>query len=825
MTKKEESIFFTDGTSVRLESLEQDFAEAMEYFLVKDKTTVTGQDTYIGLSMAIRHRLIRKWLRTQEEYRKRDAKQVYYLSMEFLMGRLLGNTLINMGYYRECSDILSSIGYNLEDIRDEEPDMGLGNGGLGRLAACFLDSMATMGIPATGYGIRYEFGIFNQSLKDGYQIELPDRWLKFGCPWEIMRRELVYTVKFGGRVVSETRDGRHHFRWADTEDVLAVAFDIPIPGYMNNTVNNLRLWQATTTNEFDFTYFNKGDYMAAVQDKNNSENISKVLYPNDNVYLGKLLRLKQQYFFVSATLQDIIKNYRRRHSDFSKFADKVAIQLNDTHPTLAIPELMRFFMDEEEMEWHDAWEITKATFAYTNHTVLPEALETWSVEIFEKLLPRHLQIIYEINRRNLNEVRDFYNFDLHKVRHISIIAEGAPKTIKMANLAIAGSHSVNGVSALHTEILKERIFSNFYKLTPEKFNNKTNGITPRRWLKKSNPFLANIISERIGDGWVTDLDQLRKLEEAVDDPNFHELWQESKWLSKKHLARFIKDYTGITVNPESMFDVHIKRMHEYKRQLLNVLHVITLYNRIKKHPQMDFVPRTVIFGGKAAPGYFMAKLVIKLINSVAKTVNNDPDVKDKLKVVFLSNYCVSMAEKIIPASDLSEQISTAGYEASGTGNMKFMLNGALTIGTLDGANVEMMEEVGEENIFIFGLKANEVRELKLNGYNPMDYYRKNSELAKVIDMIGSSYFAPDEPEIFQPIYNSLLLYGDNYCHLADYESYIEAQEKVNALYRNQAEWTRKSILNTARSGKFSSDRTIRQYSEEIWNVKPVKIEI
>ncbi|HOW51324.1 MAG TPA: glycogen/starch/alpha-glucan phosphorylase [bacterium] len=817
------NIFFTDGKLLG-KDLKPDFEKALEYLLVKDRTTVNSRDIYFALAFAIRHRLIRKWLRTQYEYRKQDAKRVYYLSMEFLMGRLMGNMLTNTEYYKECSEILMQLGYNLEDIRDVEPDMGLGNGGLGRLAACFLDSMATMSLPAYGYGIRYEYGIFKQEIKNGWQIELPDNWLKYGCPWEIARPHLEYRVQFGGRVATEQDGaGRFHFKWVDTEDVIALAFDVPVPGYRNNTVNNLRLWQAKATTEFDFSSFNSGDYMAAVDGKNKSENISKVLYPNDNVHAGKILRLKQQYFFVSATLQDIIYHFKKAYDDFREFPDKVAIQLNDTHPVIAIPELMRLLMDQEGFEWTEAWDITKRTFGYTNHTILPEALEKWDVELLGPLLPRQLQIIYEINRRFHNELRDMGRFDDNAIAKMSIVEEATPKMVRMAHLAIVGSHSVNGVSQLHTDILMNDIFRDFCRYNPTLFNNKTNGITPRRWLKKANPFLANIISDRIGEEWVTDLDKLRKLEPFVDDAEFRELWREAKLLAKRHLARYIKETYGVAVNHNSIFDVQIKRLHEYKRQLLNVLHVITLYNRIKANPSGDFVPRTVIFGGKAAPGYQVSKLIIKLINSVAQVVNNDPAVGDRLKVLFLKNYSVSLAEKIIPATDLSEQISTAGYEASGTGNMKFMLNGALTIGTLDGANVEMAEEVGMENIFIFGLKAHEVRELKKRGYSPQEYYQRDNEMRKVLDMINTDYFNKNEPGIFQFLYQNIVLFSDHYCLLADYRAYVDTQEKVSALFRDQEAWTKKSILNTARSGKFSSDRTIMQYADEIWKVKPVII--
>lgn len=824
---KENSIFFTDKIDENSTAFERDFAKALEYQLVKEKTTVKERDAFVAVSTAIRHRLIRDWLRTQHTYRQNKAKRIYYLSMEFLMGRLLGNTLINLDFYDEASEIVEKLGYNLEDLRDLEPDMGLGNGGLGRLAACFLDSMATLELPAYGYGIRYEYGIFRQGIKNGYQVEVPDNWLKYGCPWEICRQELEYRVKFGGKVITEKdENGVQRYKWVDTDDVFALAYDVPIPGYNTDTVNNLRLWQAKSTNEFDFQYFNSGNYMAAVGDKNKSENISKVLYPNDNMHEGKILRLKQQYFFVSATLQDIIRHYKKNHGNgFEDFSEKVAIQLNDTHPSIGIPELMRILIDEERIDWNTAWEIAKKTFAYTNHTVLPEAVEKWDVEIMGQLLPRQLQIIYEINRRFMNEARDFRGFDMKRMKDVSIIEEAGHKYVRMANLAIVGSHSVNGVSALHTEILKNGMFKDFHELFPGKINNKTNGITPRRWLKKANSFLGRLISEKIGNGWIGDLSKISEIEKLAEDPDFQETWQQAKWLAKIQLQRYVKKTMGFDLNINSMFDVQVKRMHEYKRQLLNVLHAIVIYNRIKKNPDGNYVPRTKIFGGKAAPGYFASKQIIKLINSVSKKVNGDPAVNKYLNVFFFPNYSVSMAEKIIPASELSEQISTAGFEASGTGNMKFMLNGALTIGTLDGANVEMLEEVGQDNIFIFGLKKDEVKETRLNGYNPKAFYDSDSELKQVVDMIKDDYFNKDEPGIFQHLFDDLVIYGDNYMLLADFRSYIDAQDKVDETYRDGFQWTKMSILNTARSGKFSSDRTISEYAKDIWNVDPVKVDV
>ncbi len=822
MSLKSGSVFFTDKEDPTSFTLSNQFAEHLEFVLVKDKFTVTDDDAYFSLSMSIRDRLVRRWLRTQQKYKEKNVKRVYYLSMEFLMGRLLGNALINLNFYDECYQILKNIGYNLEEVRDLEPDMGLGNGGLGRLAACFLDSMATLNLPAFGYGIRYDYGIFKQEIENGYQVEQADNWIAYGNPWEILRRRLTYRVKFGGHVESQEENGRLQFNWLDTNDVIAVAYDIPIPGYRTTTVNNLRLWSSRAATDFSFAEFNSGHYLKAVENQNLSENISKVLYPNDNLAIGKSLRLQQEYFFVSATLQDIIRKFRISNKSINTFAEKTAIQLNDTHPVVAVAELMRILLDEEQFSWEEAFEIITNTFSYTNHTVVPEALEEWSVPLFEELLPRHLQIIYEINARFLNLVRKNYTNDDSIISEISIIREGKPKKIRMAYLAIVCSHKVNGVAALHTEILKNRIFYHFNKIYPKKFINVTNGITPRRWLKTADPFLSELISDRIGDKWTTDLKQLKKLEPLIDNSDFKEFWRTSKWLSKKILIEIIKQENGIEVNPDSIFDVQIKRFHQYKRQLLNVLHIVTLYNHIKDDPRIDIIPRTVIFGGKAAPGYYTAKLIIKLINSVADVVNNDPDIDGKLKVVFLKNYSVSLAEKIIPASDLSEQISTAGLEASGTGNMKFALNGALTIGTMDGANIEIREEVGDENIFIFGLLADEVVKLKQNGYNPREYYENNKDLKRVIDMISSNYFNRNETGIFDPLIEELMNH-DYYCLFADYQSYIDMQKKVSKLFRNADEWTKKSILNVARIGKFSSDRSIKEYSDKVWNIKPVKI--
>ncbi len=817
------SLYFVDGHNGEL-SLEQSFRYHLESTLVKDKNTATKSDVYRALVLSVRDMLIRKWLRTRDEYARRDVKKVYYLSLEFLMGRLLSTTLINIGYYDTCRDIMQSIGYDLDEIVEEEKDMGLGNGGLGRLAACFLDSMATLQIPSFGYGIRYEYGIFDQEIENGYQVEKPDNWLAFGTPWDVRRPEFTCRVKFGGSVTSwEDREGRVHFDWTDTNDVLALAYDVPVPGYRNNTVNTLRLWRAKSTNDFDLKLFNEGDFIKAVEGKNTTENISKVLYPNDNFYSGKVLRLQQQFFFVSASLQDIIRQFRLQHTDWRLFPDRVVIQLNDTHPAIAIPELMRILMDVEGLSWRSAWEIVTQTFAYTNHTVLSEALERWSVALLEDLLPRHMQIIREINKRFLYEVAQHWPNNPDKAASMSIIEEGSDPHVRMAYLAIVASFSVNGVAELHTHILKTRLFADFYQFFPEKFNNKTNGITQRRWLQKANPSLSELITGRIGNAWCLDLYDLQKIEQYIGDADFMMQWRASKRHNKELLFKYIEANYPVQLNPNSMVDAQIKRIHEYKRQLLDVLHVITLYNRIKDNPHIDIVPRTVLFAGKAAPGYFMAKLVIKFINSVADVVNNDPVVGDRLKLLFLKNYSVTLAERIIPASDLSEQISTAGYEASGTGNMKFQLNGALTIGTMDGANIEMREEVGPDNIFIFGLGAEEVLALKHNGYNPREYYERIAAVQRVIDMITHNVFAPEEPGIFMPIVNGLLE-QDVYCLLADYESYIATQDRVAELFRNEWEWTSKSILNTARSGRFSSDRTIRQYGDEIWRATSVPIQ-
>lgn len=801
--------------------LKRAFIFHLTYSLSKDKYSATERDYYTSLAYAVRDRLTEKWIETQQSYYNKDVKRVYYLSLEFLIGRTLSNSMVNLALSDNAKIMLNELDHDIEDIIETEWDAGLGNGGLGRLAACFLDSMATLKIPAYGYGIRYEFGIFFQKIIDGSQQEAPDNWLRLGNPWEFERPEFIYPVNFYGNVNQYINDnGILEHKWINTQQVMAAAYDTPVPGYNNDTVNTLRLWAAKASREFDLQYFNDGNYTKAVSAKAQSEIISKVLYPNDNIFEGQELRLKQEYFFVSATLQDIVRRYKKTHADFKEFYDKVAIQLNDTHPSLAIPELMRIFVDIERLDWDTAWDITTKTFAYTNHTVLPEALEKWPVPLIEMVLPRHLQIIYEINHRFIEYISEKYPHDIGRLSRMSIIEEGDIKKVRMALLSIVGSHSVNGVSALHSEILKHDVFKDFFDIWPQRFNNKTNGITPRRWLKLCNPGLSNLITNNIGDGWETDLNKLKGLSNISRNSAFQRQWQEVKQANKQRLAQYIQIHNCIDVNIDSIFDCHIKRIHEYKRQLLNILHVIYRYNRIKCRDTKNIVPRTVIFAGKAAPGYYMAKLIIKLINCVADVINKDNETNDLLKVVFIANYSVSIAEKIIPAADLSEQISTAGTEASGTGNMKFALNGALTIGTLDGANIEIKDNVGDENIFIFGLKELEVSQLKHSGYNPYSLYNENNDLKQTLEMIANGYFSPNDQYLFMPLVDSLLVHGDKYMVLADFASYIERQREVDKVFSDKDKWTRRSILNTANMGMFSSDRTIREYANDIWGVKP-----
>lgn len=808
--------------------LKKGFNRHLHFTLVKDRNVATPRDYYFALAHTVRDHLVGRWIRTQQHYYDKCPKRVYYLSLEFYMGRTLQNTMINLGLQNACDEAIYQLGLDMEELEEIEEDAGLGNGGLGRLAACFLDSMATLGLAAYGYGIRYEYGIFNQKIREGWQVEEADDWLRHGNPWEKARPEFMLPVHFYGRV-EHTQTGT---KWVDTQVVLALPYDTPVPGYMNNTVNTMRLWSARAPNDFNLQDFNVGDYIQAVLDRNLAENISRVLYPNDNFFEGKELRLKQEYFVVAATLQDVIRRFKASKfgskdgvgTVFDAFPDQVAIQLNDTHPALAIPELMRIFVDIEKLPWAKAWEITKKTFAYTNHTVLPEALERWPVELVEKLLPRHLEIIYEINQKHLDRIVALFPKDISRMRRMSLIEEEGGKRINMAHLCIVGCHAVNGVAKIHSDIVKTQVFKDFSELEPDKFQNKTNGITPRRWLLLCNPGLADLIAEKIGEDYVKDLSQLTKLHSFVSDDIFLREIAKVKQENKLKFSQFLEKEYKVKINPSSMFDVHVKRIHEYKRQLLNCLHVITMYNRIKKDPKKFFVPRTVIIGGKAAPGYHMAKMIIKLITSVAEVVNNDPMVGSKLKVIFLENYRVSLAEKVIPATDLSEQISTAGTEASGTGNMKFMLNGALTIGTMDGANVEMAEEAGEENLFIFGMRVDDVAALDKKGYEAKEYYEALPELKLVIDQIDNGFFSPNQPDLFKDIIN-MLFYHDRFKVFADYEAYVKCQEKVSQLYMNQKAWNTMVLKNIAASGKFSSDRTIKEYAKDIWNMEPSDLKI
>jgi starch phosphorylase len=811
----------TDRLGRDRDSFARSLTNQLVYTMGKDPITATPRDWFNTTAYAVRARLIGQWMETMRSYYREDAKRVYYFSLEFLTGRLLSNSLINLGCEDACRDALDDAGLHLADLAEIEQDAALGNGGLGRLAACFLDAMATLSLPGYGYGIRYEYGMFRQRIENGAQVERPDNWLREGNPWEFPRPEVLFPVKFGGRVAQFTDEfGAPHFHWVETEEVMAQAFDTPVPGYGTSTVNNMRLWSAKASHDFSLKDFNQGQYLKAVAQKNESENISKVLYPDDTTHQGRELRLKQQYFFVCASIQDILRRYLSAHKDLDALPDKVAIQLNDTHPSIAIPELMRVLMDEHGLDWERAWRVSRRVFSYTNHTLMPEALETWPVSLIERVLPRHLQIIYEINQRFLDEVRHRIPGDVDRLRRLSIIDEDGGRRVRMAHLAIVGSHHVNGVSGIHTDLMRTTTFAEFHDLWPDRIINITNGITPRRWLRHANPKLAALVTSQIGDGWVRDLGQLSRLTSSADDPAFRARVRDVKRGEKHRLAFRIEQETGTRVDPASLFDVQIKRIHEYKRQLLNVLHVVTRYNRIR-NGQGPMVPRTVIIAGKAAPGYAMAKSIIRLIHSVADVVNFDPAIGDQLKLVFLPDYNVSNAEKIIPAADLSEQISTAGTEASGTGNMKLALNGALTIGTLDGANIEIGQAVGADNIFTFGLTAEGVAAQRAAGYDPRAIYESNAELRLALDMIRDGYFSLDEPSRYAPIVNALLTYGDHYMLLADYASYIACQDRVDALYRDQDEWSRRAILNVAAMGNFSSDRAIQQYANEIWHVRPI----
>lgn len=815
---KEQSNWITVNSDMTEKGIERSFWSILKFRLGKDKYTATTEDKFTALATALRDRLIERWLSTQEEFHKSNVKRVYYLSLEFLIGRLFETNMMNLGLQEEITKVADDVGIDIAELIECEPDAGLGNGGLGRLAACFMDSMATLGIPAHGYGIRYDYGIFKQKIVNGNQVEFPDAWFDKSDPWEFVRPE--YTVKvqlFGHTRMFNDKQGKLRVEWVDTKDVLAKPYDISVAGYNNNFANTLRLWSAHSSNAFELDYFNHGDYERAMIDKVFSEIISKVLYPGDHMSRGKILRLSQEYFFSAASISDIIRRFKTDNSDLRFLPEKAAIQLNDTHPAIAIAELMRIFIDEEELGWESAWEITRNTFSYTNHTVMPEALEKWPLPLFQQLLPRHLELIYEINKRFLDEVSVKFPGDTARLNRMSIIEEGDTKMVRMAYLAVVGTHSVNGVSELHTSLLKTGLFKDFYELFPEKFNNKTNGITQRRWLMKSNKGLSGLITRSIGDKWITDLTQTKKLLNFAEDSSFCRKWQQAKRENKQALAEFIYKTNNLRVDPDSIFDVQVKRIHEYKRQLLFSIFIISQYLKIKNDPKSFLFPRTFIFGGKAAPGYFMAKRIIKFINNIAEVINKDKDIGDRLKVVFLEDYKVSLAEKIFPASDLSEQISTAGTEASGTGCMKFMLNGALTIGTYDGANIEICREVGEDNIFIFGLRVNEIKELWQAGYRPQDYIDRSQSLREAIHLIQGNFFSLQEADLFKPLTDNMV-YSDPYLICADFEDYCRAQDEVTKTYLDSADWTRKSIINVAKSGKFSSDRTIREYAKDIWNV-------
>ncbi len=813
-----------DFTGMDAESLIKSFNFHLTFSLAKDEYSATTQDRYLALALAVRDRLTGRWIKTQQTYHKQNVKRVCYLSLEFLMGRAMGNNVINLLLEDACRDAMTRLGLDWDVLRDVEVDAALGNGGLGRLAACFLDSMATLQLPAIGYGIRYDYGIFKQRIENGYQIEEPDNWLRLGNPWEMPHPEYSYLVHFEGRAESHRTNGVSRWRWVDTRPIVGMPYDTPVVGYGVPNVNTLRLWTANATQDFDFHDFSRGSYVEAVEDKVMAENLTKVLYPSDAIYAGRELRLRQQYFFVSCSIQDIIRRFKGDSNDWLSLPDKVCIQMNDTHPALVVPELLRVLIDIEGLDPEKAWELTVNTCAYTNHTLLPEALEKWPVSMFERLLPRHLQIIYDINSRFLRQVATRYPGDTSRLERMSLVQEQPEKSIRMANLAIVGSKSTNGVAALHTELLKSQAMPEFAEFFPDRFNNKTNGVTPRRWLLKANPKLAALITECIGDGWVKDLDKLTGIEKFKEDKAFRKRVRDIKQTNKEALADFIKREVGIPVPPDSMFDVQVKRIHEYKRQLMLCLYAIVLFQRLKENASLDIVPRTFIIGGKAAPGYFLAKLIIKLINEVGKVVNNDPQLGDRLKVVFVPDYRVSVAERIIPAADVSEQISTAGMEASGTGNMKFAMNGALTVGTLDGANIEIKDEVGNDNIFIFGMTADQVAASR-GSYNPWDVYHGDAEIRRTIDLISGDFFNMDEPGIFRPIVTALLDEGDYFRHLADLRSFIDIQDQVDQAYRDPETWTAKAITNIAHTGRFSSDRTIGEYAKDIWGVKACDVDL
>lgn len=814
-----------DRTGINVETLKRAFLDNLFYVQAKFPKISSQNDYYMALAYTVRDRLLNRWLNTTQTYLEKAPRLVAYLSAEFLLGPHLGNNLINLGLYNVIKQAVEELGLSLPDLLEQEEEPGLGNGGLGRLAACYIDSLATLEIPAIGYGIRYEYGIFDQDIKEGWQVEITDKWLRYGNPWEVVRPESELEVKLGGRTEAYTDEqGRYRSRWVPDKVVRGVPYDTPILGFQTNTANTLRLWKAEAPESFDFEAFNKGDYLGAGREKSECENITKVLYPNDDSAQGKQLRLEQQYFFVSCALQDMIRIMKMQNLALERFHEQYAIQLNDTHPTVAVAELMRLLVDEYGFEWEKAWNITTKTLAYTNHTLLPEALERWPLGMFGSLLPRHLELIYEINHRFLDEVRIKFPDDFDRLRRMSIIDENGERYVRMAYLACVGSHTINGVAALHSDLLKQTTLRDFYEMYPERFTNVTNGVTPRRFIVLSNPRLTNLITDKIGDGWVKNLEELRKLENFIHDADFRNDFRQVKQAVKQDLADYVRTNYSIEIDPNSLFDIQVKRIHEYKRQHLNALFIITLYNRIKANPDLDIAPRTFLFGGKAAPGYFTAKLIIKLINSIADVVNHDPDVRGRLKVVFLKDYNVKFAQRVYPAADLSEQISTAGKEASGTGNMKFSMNGALTIGTLDGANVEIREAVGADNFFLFGLTASEVAVKKASGYNPWDDYNSNAELKLVIDRLSSGFFSHGDTNLFKPLLDSLL-YRDDYLLLTDYQSYVECQDRVSQAYQDVEPWTRMSILNVARMGYFSSDRSIQDYLQNIWKAPAVKVEV
>lgn len=814
-----------DRTGLQIETLRRAMADNLFYVQGKFVGNATSNDYYMALAYTVRDRILQRWIASGQTYHQPEVRAVCYLSAEFLLGPHLGNNLVNLDIYEPVRHAVEASGLNLDELIEQEEEPGLGNGGLGRLAACYMESLATLEIPAIGYGIRYEFGIFDQEIRNGWQVEITDKWLANGNPWEILRADAVVEVKFGGRTEAYLTDQKQYrVRWIPEYTLKGIPYDTPILGYRVNTANTLRLWKAEASESFDFQRFNQGDYYGAVNDKTAAENLTKVLYPNDEQIQGQELRLKQQYFFVSCSLQDMIRIHLAEGQSLETFHKKFTAQLNDTHPAIGVAELMRLFVDEYFMPWDTAWMVTQKTFAYTNHTLLPEALEKWPVDLFRRILPRHLDIIYEINFRFLDQVRLRFPDDSSKIATLSLIDESDQRYIRMANLACVGSYAINGVAKLHSELVKSTILRDFFEMWPTKFTNVTNGVTPRRWMVLSNPKFTDLITSKIGDRWIKQLDALQQLEQFVEDPTFRQAWQQVKQANKERLAQRIFKFTGITVNPTSLFDVQVKRIHEYKRQHLNVLHIITLYNRLKQNPDLDLPARTFIFGGKAAPGYSMAKLMIKLITSVGEVINLDPDMADRLKVVFLPDYNVTNSQPVYPAADLSEQISTAGKEASGTGNMKFSMNGALTIGTLDGANVEIREAVGEDNFFLFGLTVEEVTQLKQAGYAPQAYFDRNSELKAIIHQIESGFFSHGDGNLFRPLVNNLLNH-DPFLLLADYQSYIDCQDRVSQAYQDLDHWTRMSILNTARMGKFSSDRSIQDYVNSIWKVQPMSIEI